>query len=482
MQTVTQGSYTLTYPDYFIPIFNPAVFVLNGISSSATIEIISGGTSYIDMRYPMNEAIEWDIAPYLHALFPDFRDTKDRMKDVTVKIHTEGSLGSIPIIAKNFCALRAYSSPLMPLGTPLTQRVYTNYPQQKITLLMSDDDTAAVAPCVGWNQLATTTNTEEFRSSSAYRAYFGVQCGRINASHKYIGIVTLTAKNNGANISEMVNLFLGQSLGAFEQNVGYANTNTETAVFFTPQNDNLVYFIYATRYGTSTTSGDSWGLSLAVHDLTIMFGAGNEPKTFAEFKARTPDGLDNAYNEGEVVDFNGSSLGSWSGYKDLQCSEVFADGVADIKVLHLGGLVVHKFKQDDCTCGAMFKWLDAQGFYRYYMMQEGETTTTTKDAGENLVTNYEASQPFGMDVARYVGQISIPQGVETTQTRKYCATFSDADDRALLDTIFTAPLVWLIDGNEEIPVTIKRGGRATAKGLQDYEIEVNIPAPPKMML
>jgi hypothetical protein len=42
-----------------------------------------------------------------------------------------------------------------------------------------------------------------------------------------------------------------------------------------------------------------------VHDLTQMFGAGNEPTTLEQFYEMLPEGVDiNAYNEGEIVDAN----------------------------------------------------------------------------------------------------------------------------------------------------------------------------------
>lgn len=48
-----------------------------------------------------------------------------------------------------------------------------------------------------------------------------------------------------------------------------------------------------------------------VHDLTKMFGAGNEPTTIEEFYARIPMGVDlNAYNEGEVIHMHVQSIKS----------------------------------------------------------------------------------------------------------------------------------------------------------------------------
>ena len=46
-------------------------------------------------------------------------------------------------------------------------------------------------------------------------------------------------------------------------------------------------------------------------DLTLMFGAGNEPTTIEEFNARKPIVADEyAYNEGEVIAFNGDAIKS----------------------------------------------------------------------------------------------------------------------------------------------------------------------------
>ncbi|MBO7314945.1 MAG: hypothetical protein J6U49_04680, partial [Alistipes sp.] len=51
--------------------------------------------------------------------------------------------------------------------------------------------------------------------------------------------------------------------------------------------------------------GGSVSFTLVIHDLTQMFGAGNEPTTIEEFYERLPQGVDiNAYNEGEIIDGN----------------------------------------------------------------------------------------------------------------------------------------------------------------------------------
>lgn len=51
--------------------------------------------------------------------------------------------------------------------------------------------------------------------------------------------------------------------------------------------------------------------SIRLHDLTQMFGAGNEPTTIEEFNARKPMGIDEyAYNEGELIHTDVQSMES----------------------------------------------------------------------------------------------------------------------------------------------------------------------------
>ena len=65
----------------------------------------------------------------------------------------------------------------------------------------------------------------------------------------------------------------------------------------------------------SLTAWDGYSLSCRIrpifYDLTQMFGAGNEPTTIEEFNARKPIVADEyAYNEGEVIAFNGDAVKS----------------------------------------------------------------------------------------------------------------------------------------------------------------------------
>lgn len=327
-------SYNVTVPDLLVPIFNPAIFRVEGLTDNATLVIECGDVTFADMRQPLNGVAEWDISPYLHTLFADFKKTRERQKYFYVSITQSGEIISTVMSKNMWLALYAYSSPVMPLGTPLRQIYYRSFPNMKqvFTLMSGDEDPV------------------------------------------------------------------------------------------------------------STPSGR----------------------------------YDGAFNE------------VWQGFKDFSYFDIYqAEDASDVYVHYFYEEgVKYPFKTDYSTCGVMLKWLNAQGFYCYFLMQEGEKTTTTKDAGERLTMVVDDNMSVGASNGRVSEIVTIPQGVETSLTLKLCATFSDEQDRALLDTIFNAPLVWIVDkdNGKEMPVSIKRGSRSTAKGLQDYEIEVQLPSPPKMML
>lgn len=51
-------------------------------------------------------------------------------------------------------------------------------------------------------------------------------------------------------------------------------------------------------------------IRFSLHNLTLMFGAGNEPATIEEFEARKPLGVTNEYNEGKIISFDGDAVKS----------------------------------------------------------------------------------------------------------------------------------------------------------------------------
>ena len=69
--------------------------------------------------------------------------------------------------------------------------------------------------------------------------------------------------------------------------------------------DNINVFPYVNQTGECTIS------NIRFCDLTLMYGAGNEPTTIEEYYARKPIVADEyAYNEGEVIAFNGDAVKS----------------------------------------------------------------------------------------------------------------------------------------------------------------------------
>jgi hypothetical protein len=148
-------------------------------------------------------------------------------------------------------------------------------------------------------------------------------------------------------------------------------------------------------------------------------------------------------------------------------------------ILHTdNGDVVYNFVIDDSTNGIMLKWLDAQGFYRFFLFCEGENELSTKDDGVDLPVYFKGTQPIGYAETKFYGKAEIAQQVKIETTKRLCAVLSEEEDRKMLDTIYAAPFVWMVDeqGNET-PVRLTRGKVSTSKGLQDYEIEITLPSP-----
>lgn len=70
--------------------------------------------------------------------------------------------------------------------------------------------------------------------------------------------------------------------------------------------------LYPSLVSGGYVAGDTFTINNFVyHDLTLMFGVGNEPTTIEEYNARKPNVADEyAYNEGEVIHMNTESIKS----------------------------------------------------------------------------------------------------------------------------------------------------------------------------
>ena len=119
--------------------------------------------------------------------------------------------------------------------------------------------------------------------------------------HKYLMIVKFI--NNPNNLSFSVDPF----------NVGTTilinNTSSTNYGFYIQASERDTCNIGIRNFGGAGVDLTGINYLVAVHDLTKMFGAGNEPTTIEEFYARIPEGVDiNAYNVGEIISMNANAI------------------------------------------------------------------------------------------------------------------------------------------------------------------------------
>ena len=90
-----------------------------------------------------------------------------------------------------------------------------------------------------------------------------------------------------------------------------ANTPTAVVGIVECTKAESIFYIFP-NWNVAASVGDEFRFSnVRIIDLTKMFGDGNEPTSIEEFNARMPLGVDmNAYNEGEVIPFNGTAIKS----------------------------------------------------------------------------------------------------------------------------------------------------------------------------
>lgn len=494
MPTSSNSGATAIYPEPVAPIFNQqkiavsvSQYYFSGYNLDGRCDITftftCDGVTYTDVRQPAprtsttqkNRTCELDASGYLRAFFYGFAHDNVRQKQVRVKVTAYNTqLGqTITILDTTLVAVFATDTPAHPFGKPLICKYYPNIPViQRYTLVAGDGDTAGYAEGAWavYNQMAEQTYVGSFNATTAnnYRAYLGVGYKHTNPTHKYLAAIKLNAKNGSSNISLDASASVGVGKGSFNQNIGSFKTNTNAYIFFTPKYAEYNYFSVYTR--GAETAGDSFSLEVYIYDLTRMFGAGDEPTNITDFINRKPNVSGSVYNGGELsYNDGGTLLPAWVGLKDCQ----IASNQKDVVVVHREGEVaLHRFIKSEETCGVFLRWIDAQGFIRHYLFKEGASTLTTK--GDNEVPTETTIRNY---LQSSVINSAIPHIVEATTTKKVCAVSSTEDEREMLDTIYCAPFVWLVDyaHSREIPVQVKKGSVTTARGLNDYEIEITLP-------
>lgn len=169
-------------------------------------------------------------------------------------------------------------------------------------------------------KVEVTNTAYEGTAGDVIAIYSDVSYNKTVTGHKILCI--LDFQSSSTNIS-------GPSIeyGSFTCQLTKLNLNTYYGIYTTTKISSYMVLKVA---GTKAI-GDTWSFSnIQVHDLTQMFGAGNEPTTIEEFNARKPLGIDEyAYNEGELISTTADEIKSvgfnaWDG--QLKAGYLNGDG------------------------------------------------------------------------------------------------------------------------------------------------------------
>ena len=146
-----------------------------------------------------------------------------------------------------------------------------------------------------WNQLVNTPIFSETQEAD-------IATFQIVSGHKYLFIINTSrvADNYGENYDYQIAAYLPSAAPWMYWMQGITNRNL---FIETPIETGIVtisFFVYDNFKGE--VSG-----SINVIDLTLMFGAGNEPSTVAEFESLFPLSY-YEYNAGEILNFNSNKI------------------------------------------------------------------------------------------------------------------------------------------------------------------------------
>lgn len=167
---------------------------------------------------------------------------------------------------------------------------------------------------VVWNQLYNIANTGTNGSTLSYdggsitatnaenAGYFGITIYmKISKAHRYAVLGHATRHNNDSYAITLGNEIFGTLLPP-------ESVSSSFGVVSIANSDGSAIYLN----GITRISNASFTISdLQVIDLTLMFGAGNEPTTIEEYNVRKPIVADEyAYNKGEVVGVNPKGIKS----------------------------------------------------------------------------------------------------------------------------------------------------------------------------
>ena len=246
-----------------------------------------------------------------------------------------------------------------------------------------DDGVAKVEKIKGntvvWNQLAGTDNiirnnatiekiddkTIKVISTKDYSAdiyYFGIgfRIGEALPEYKYI--ITYDIKENPTGLT----IAIGPAKTSSNKILKFVNKTT--AIFINAN--------YSSANPVEFKTGDYFIVSnIQIYNLTLMFGAGNEPTTFDEFKSYFPN-TNFPYNPGELVplktekiktvgfnifDKRTATLGALS-YK-----KVFSNTIADMGTIHVNNYYISDYIK--IVPGKNYYFKDVVGGYYWTSIQ-----------------------------------------------------------------------------------------------------------------
>lgn len=184
----------------------------------------------------------------------------------------------------------------------------------------------------------------------------------------------------------------------------------------------------------------------------------------------------------KLITPNMGEIGMLEGYVAQPISAIIGERVsAEVRAVYPNGNeYVHRFIRDERTCGEILIWVDFQGFIRTFAMELGDDSISSKDEGVDIYTPIRVNGAVSTEV-----MYARPQGASATKSVKMCATFTDEEDRRLLSTLLTAPMIFWYrrtgEYTESIHVRLKRGSMPIGKGCRDVEFEFDLPYLPTML-
>ena len=164
-----------------------------------------------------------------------------------------------------------------------------------------------------WNQLARTPYAEtSSQKNNNYRAFGYTKITTVDTTHKYLALFKASGTAaDGSSIRTTIGTYVGANGASFNQFLTYPGSSGDYhAVFFEINDPSYQYFGFFARQPEDSVILDdkNWIFSVQIHDLTLMFNAGNEPSTLSEFYAKIPLLSDTTNIDGWLIGSNFSGI------------------------------------------------------------------------------------------------------------------------------------------------------------------------------